>query len=81
MSLLKNKPKKRSHLSVTIPYSKERKEQDDGIACEKSNRFLIFLGYQYFFDAEYFGSIFGESSWLSQPATQSSGIPFNRKSR
>lgn len=52
-------------------------EQNDGIACEQNNWFPIFLGCQYFFDAEYFSSIFGESSWLSQPAAQSSGIPVN----
>jgi len=37
------------------------------MACEQNSQFPIFLGYQYFFDAEYFGSMFGES--LAQPAS------------
>lgn len=37
------------------------------MACEQSNQLLIFLGYQYFFGAEYLDRIFGEFCW---PASQ-----------
>lgn len=51
------------------------------MACEQSNQLLIFLGYQYFFGAEYLDRIFGEFCWPSQPATQFLGVACNFESQ
>lgn len=80
MSLLKIS-KRKDPFCYCFFIVKEREEQGDGVACEQNNQFQIYLAYQCFFNAKYFSDMFGDSSWWSLAANQSSGVPVNHKSQ
>lgn len=54
MSLLKIS-KRKDPFCYCFFIVKEREEQGDGVACEQNNQFQIYLAYQCFFNAKYFG--------------------------